>query len=114
MCAGLGRIWPGCSLPALLAGTLALRRRKSPTRFPCHPPVQVGALSCLRQLTFVETGLRPEEFAPLAQLHSCLTALSFDEPDCLPDCLGQLTALRSLGEWHCCTLCLLCACMVRA
>ncbi|PRW33572.1 F-box LRR-repeat 21 isoform A [Chlorella sorokiniana] len=63
----------------------------------CGPlPSRLGDLSRLEELTLSLPTAGAHEHAPLARLHSNLTALTLVEPGGLPECLSQLTGLRSL------------------
>lgn len=96
-------VWPACygmmqplappSLPQLdISRPLCLFPPS--TSYP-----KVGGLRHLQELAVVRTTTTAEQYAPLARLHSSLTALSITDGDHMPGCLAQLTALRSLSEY---------------
>ncbi len=85
-------IWPA---PAsnLLTGAPPFQ----PT-LPLPPLPQLGTLSHLQELTLVGCQPPTDGYAALANLHASLTSLNLTGLYCVPDCLAQLTGLRSLSE----------------
>lgn len=65
---------------------------------PSMSSLKVGGLRHLKELAVVRTTTSAEQYAPLARLHSSLTALNITDGAHVPGCLDQLTALRSLSE----------------
>lgn len=81
--------WPFCTPASLLPQPC----------WPAPPPLQLGGLPHLRELTLVSASPHKQFFEPLTCLHGTLTCLNLTSCTFLhPECLAQLTALRSLSE----------------